>query len=140
MIIRDPAAILPLMGATGWGKSAGELIETSGGQFPDVSFSAWPASVLCPPIPSLIIIRDGPEHARRRRTWNRGFNAVAIKQYEPLVHKRVAQLSEVLVQRGCVDLAELFDYFAFVSSFIVYQKLITSKTDSTSWRTWGKYF
>lgn len=37
-----------------------------------------------------------------------------------MVHKRIIQLLEVLAQRSDVDLAELFGYFAFVSSFIVH--------------------
>ena len=78
------------------------------------------ARVLYPPIPSLVAIRDGAEHARRRRTWNRGFNPVAMKQYELMVHKRIIQMIEVLVQRGHIDLAELLGYFTFVSPFIAH--------------------
>jgi hypothetical protein len=57
-----------------------------------------------------------------------------MTQYEPLVRKRVVQLSETLAQRGQVDLAELFGHFAFVSSFAVYLKpsLIASQPGSTS--------
>ena len=82
--------------------------------------SDWPARILHPPILSLVSIRDSAEHARRRRTWNRGFNPVAMKAYEPIVYKRIIQLSEVLVQRSRVDLAELFDYFTCVSSSIFF--------------------
>lgn len=96
VIIRDPTAILPLMGTTGWGKSA-----------------HWWARTLHPPILSLVAIRDGSEHARRRRTWNRGFNPIAMKRYEPMIRTRVSQLLEVIAQRGRVDLSELFSYFTF---------------------------
>ena len=63
-----------------------------------------------------------------------------MKQYEPLVHKRVIQLSEALVQRGRVDLAELIGYFAFVPFSIIRSKtsVTPSQTDLTSWQTWGK--
>ena len=70
------------------------------------------------PIPPLIGIRDGAEHAKRRRTWNRGFNPVAMRQYEPAVHERVLQLLETILQRGRVDLGESFGYFALVSFFV----------------------
>ena len=70
------------------------------------------------PVPPLIGIRDSAEHAKRRRTWNRGFNPTAIKQYEPAVYERVLQLLEAIVQRGRVDLSESFGYFALASSFI----------------------
>ncbi|KAF9644906.1 cytochrome P450 [Thelephora ganbajun] len=95
VVIRDPSVILPLMGTTGWGKS-----------------SHWVGRTLSAPIPPLIAIRDGPEHAKRRRTWNRGFNPTAMRQYEPMVHKKVLRLVEVIVQRGQVDLGEMLDYFA----------------------------
>ena len=36
MIIRDPAAILPLMGATGWGKGPREYLEMWGESFIDI--------------------------------------------------------------------------------------------------------
>ena len=70
------------------------------------------------PIPSLIGIRDGAEHTRRRRTWNRGFNPTAIKQYEPIVHKRVVQLLEAIVQRGRFDLGEMFSNFTLVNPLL----------------------
>ena len=73
-------------------------------------------------IPSLIAIRDSAEHARRRRTWNRGFNTAAMKQYEPAVYQRVSQLLEVIVERSRVDLGEKFGYFALASSPIVQLK------------------
>jgi len=71
------------------------------------------------PIPPLIGIRDGAEHAKRRRTWNLGFNPAAMRQYEPAVRERVLQLLEAILQRGRVDLGETFGYFALASSFIV---------------------
>ena len=74
------------------------------------------------PIPPLIGIRDNAEHTKRRRTWNRGFNPTAMKQYEPIVHERVLQLLEVVVQRGQVDLAEILSYFASVSPYIAQLK------------------
>lgn len=89
------------------------------------------ARILNPPIPSLVAIRDSAERTRRRRTWNRGFNPIAMRQYEPIVHKRVIQLLETLSQRGRVDLAEMFGYFAFVfySSFKSFVDLFPIRFD-----------
>ena len=89
------------------------------------------------PVPPLVAIRDNAEHAKRRRTWNRGFNPTAMKQYEPAVHERVSQLLETIVQRGRVDLGEIFGYFALVSSFIVWLRpmLTSSQPGLTLWQT-----
>lgn len=96
VIIRDPAAIRPLMGTGGWGKSA-----------------YWPGRTLNVPIPSLIGVRDGPEHAKRRRTWNRGFSPASLRDYEPMVRERILGLSKAIAQRGQVDLSIIFGYFTF---------------------------
>jgi hypothetical protein len=47
------------------------------------------------------------------------------------------QLLEVLIQRTHVDLAELFNYFAFVSSFLVHFRLslTPSQSDLILWQT-----
>ena len=80
------------------------------------------------PILPLVGIRDSAEHTKRRRTWNRAFNPTAMKQYEPIVHKRVVQLLEEIVQRGRFDLAEMFSNSALVSSFIAPPKpMLTSR-------------
>jgi len=80
------------------------------------------------PIPPLIGIRDSAEHAKRRRTWNRGFNPTSMRQYEPAVYERVLQLLEVIVQRGRVDLSETFGYFALASFFVA--RLVPTLTSS----------
>ena len=120
MIIRDPAAIQPLMGTGGWGKSACESHRTSNEPFIDTSRLDWLGRTLHAPIPPLIGVRDAPGHAKRRRTWNRGFNPAAMKEYEPMVHKRVLELLEVLVQRGQVDLSTMFGYYTSVLSLIAW--------------------
>ncbi|KLO09308.1 high nitrogen upregulated cytochrome P450 monooxygenase 2 [Schizopora paradoxa] len=66
--------------------------------------------------PSLISLRDLHEHARQRKAWNRAFSTAAVKDYEPIVAKRVLQLAEVLEKEsseGAIDLARQFGYFAF---------------------------
>lgn len=77
----------------------------------------WLGRTMYIPIPPLIGVRDGPEHAKRRRTWNRGFNPEAMKEYGPMVHKRVLEFLGVIVQRGQVDLCEMFGYLTSVPSF-----------------------
>ena len=77
----------------------------------------WLGRMMYAPIPPLIGVRDGPKHAKRRRTWNRGFNPAAMKEYEPMVHRRILELLEVIVQRGQVDLCEIFGHFTSVPSF-----------------------
>ena len=67
------------------------------------------------PIPPLIGIRSNTEHTKRRRTWNRGFNPTAMRQYEPMVNEKVLQLLEAILQRYQVDLAEIIGYFTLVS-------------------------
>jgi hypothetical protein len=64
-----------------------------------------------------------------------------MKEYEPMVYKRIVQLSEVIVQRTHVDLAELFGYFTCALSLIVHSKpsLIPSQSVLTLWQTWRKY-
>lgn len=78
------------------------------------------------PIPPLIGVRDGSEHAKRRRTWNRGFNPAAMEEYEPMVHERVLELSEAIVHRGRVDLSEMFGYFMSVPSFACSDPTLTA--------------
>lgn len=65
------------------------------------------------PLP-LISLQDPAEHARRRKPWNRAFNSAALKEYQPTVAKRVAQLVETLqAQEGETDLAEWISYFTY---------------------------
>lgn len=89
---------------------------------PELISSDWKGRVMGAPIPPLIGIRNSTEHTKRRRTWNRGFNPTAMKQYEPMVYAKVLQLLETIVQRGQVDLAEIISYFALVSLYIAQLK------------------
>jgi cytochrome P450 len=79
----------------------------------------WLGRTLHASIPPLTGVRDGPEHAKRRRTWNRGFAPAAVKHYEPMVHKRVLELVEEVAQRVQVDLSEMLGYFALVFSVLL---------------------
>ncbi|KAL1938654.1 hypothetical protein VTO73DRAFT_11469 [Trametes versicolor] len=63
---------------------------------------------------SLIAERNPIEHARRRKPWNRAFNASALKGYEEIVAKRANALVQALAaQKGEVDLGKWFAYFTF---------------------------
>lgn len=60
-------------------------------------------------------MRDPIEHAQRRRAWTRAFNTAALKEYQPMIAKRVAQLTEGLINtKGCeTNLTEWIARFAF---------------------------
>ena len=74
----------------------------------------WSARSLHAPAAFLDSIWDHAEHARRRRTWTRGFSPAVFGDYEKIVNRRVVQLTETLSARGSVDLARLFGCFAYV--------------------------
>ena len=72
------------------------------------------ARAMHPPVYSLLTQRDPVEHARRRRPWNRAFSTAALKEYEPIVAKRVSQLVEGISQRkGVTDLAQWISFFTY---------------------------
>lgn len=65
--------------------------------------TVWIGRTFHPPILPLIGHQDTAEHARRRRPWNRAFSSTALKEYQPVVHKRGAQLVEILAQKKRTD-------------------------------------
>ena len=68
----------------------------------------------------IIGIQDTETHLRRRKTWNRGMTAAAIREYEPLIAKRVCQLVERLEENvGVVTIGSWFNFFACVFSPVV---------------------
>ncbi|KAF9651179.1 cytochrome P450 [Thelephora ganbajun] len=94
IMLSDISVIEPLLGPGGWGKA-----------------NHWHARALHAPVVPLSAVNDHVEHARRRRTWMRGFSPAALKDYEEIVNKRVVQLTEALSARKSVDLARLFGDF-----------------------------
>ncbi|KAF7333641.1 hypothetical protein MSAN_02407100 [Mycena sanguinolenta] len=64
---------------------------------------------------ALINARDLKVHAESRKTWNRAFIPAAIKGYEPMLIRRVAQLVEALDARTgtSVDLSQWLSFFSF---------------------------
>lgn len=66
-----------------------------------------------PKVLSLIGLRDPMMHAKRRRPWNRAFSVAAVKEYQPLLQRRIAQLVErVGRDEGVVDLAQWIRYYS----------------------------
>lgn len=66
------------------------------------------------PVLGVIAIRDPVEHARRRRAWTRAFSTGALREYEPILIKRITQLCEQLAnQKGTANLAVWFSYFSY---------------------------
>ena len=59
-------------------------------------------------------IQDIDQHMQRRRSWNRGFNSAAPKEYEPLMAGRVAELARSLLTLQD-KVIYLDDHFAQVS-------------------------
>ncbi|KAJ7157762.1 cytochrome P450 [Mycena filopes] len=63
---------------------------------------------------NLIGARDYKQHALARKTWNRAFLPASIKGYEPILVRRVAQLTEAIsAQQGTVDLSHWLSFFSF---------------------------
>ncbi|CAL1706398.1 unnamed protein product [Somion occarium] len=97
--IRDASAINPLMGTTGWPKG------------PNLFGVRWMGPE---PMDAMIMVRNPVEHHRRRRPWNRAFSTAALKEYEPLVAKRVNQLvGKIASDKGVVDIAKFIGYFTY---------------------------
>ncbi|KAJ6490687.1 high nitrogen upregulated cytochrome P450 monooxygenase 2 [Mycena vitilis] len=63
--------------------------------------------------PPSIVSLVGEAHTTKRRVWNRAMTSSSIRDYEPLIVKRVSQLLKRLDdQQGTVDLVYWFDLFA----------------------------
>ncbi|OBZ68976.1 hypothetical protein A0H81_11349 [Grifola frondosa] len=95
--IRDVSAIHPLMGTNGLPKgphAVGKYVS------PNVNY--------------LVGIPDQREHARRRKPWIRAFSPAALKGYEEITVKRIAQLVNALASKSDdPDLGKWFGYFTF---------------------------
>ena len=93
--IRDTSAIFPLMGSNGMPKGFGMKGRVQHQESP------------------LIACQDPVEHARRRRPWNRAFSTHSLREYQPIIARRAAQLVEALqVHSSNVDLAQWISFFA----------------------------
>lgn len=67
-----------------------------------------------PQVQALIMHRDPVEHARRRKPWNRAFSTNALKEYQPMIAKRVVQFVDGLsAQRDVVNLAAWISWFTY---------------------------
>ncbi|THH32435.1 hypothetical protein EUX98_g1784 [Antrodiella citrinella] len=63
---------------------------------------------------AILTWRDATIHAKRRIPWIHGFNAAALKEYEPALNERVVQLVDGLLQRhGTVDVMESIKFFSY---------------------------
>lgn len=64
-------------------------------------------------IRSLLSLRDPEEHNRRRRIWHRAFSPSALKEYDGVVHNRLAQFVEILTDSNgqSVDLTQWMGRF-----------------------------
>lgn len=60
------------------------------------------------------MVRDTTEHARRRKVWNRAFNASSIQEYAPILIRRTRELIEELAKRQGenVNISKWMEHFA----------------------------
>ncbi|KAH8593673.1 cytochrome P450 [Bisporella sp. PMI_857] len=67
------------------------------------------------PLVSLQMIRDKKEHARRRKVWDRGFGARALKDYEPRVAKYTEELlAQIQATSGKpLNVTDWFNFYSF---------------------------
>ncbi len=83
--------------------------------------AAWEARAIPGALQSLPGIADLADHAQRRKIWEKGMNPAAVKEYEPLIIKRVLQLCDELRRQapgGSVNLAKMLSFFASVISIL----------------------
>ena len=101
-----------------WGQEVGERVAVCSrvgegfSVLTDDLYIDWHARALNAPVVALSAINDHAEHARRRRTWTRGFSPAVLKDYVEIVNKRTVQLTETLFARKSVDLARVFGHFS----------------------------
>ena len=112
IMLSDVSAIAPLLGPGGWGKGKRAWRWPYRIAPADCPHVDWKARAFHAPTLALTSINDHAEHARRRRTWTRGFSPTALRHYEEIISKRVIQLTETLSARKSVDLAQFFGYFS----------------------------
>ena len=62
--------------------------------------------------------RDNAIHSARRKPWLRGTGAAALKDYEPVLARRVSQIVRMILRKsdGVVNLSESFKFFSYVRS------------------------
>lgn len=67
------------------------------------------------PMQSLLMIRNRKDHARRRKVWDRGFNAKALHDYEPRVARYTSRLLEQIDAHvgQPFDLTDWFNFYSF---------------------------
>ncbi|RPD52782.1 cytochrome P450 [Lentinus tigrinus ALCF2SS1-7] len=95
--IRDAAAIPQLMGISGVPKGTN-----------------FHGAMLTATNPPMVGIQDTQVHLARRRSWARGLNPSALKEYEPLIGKRAKQLVRLFeTHDGVIVLGQIFNYFSY---------------------------
>ncbi|KAF2202848.1 cytochrome P450 [Delitschia confertaspora ATCC 74209] len=65
---------------------------------------------------SLQTTRDKTDHRDRRRIWDRGFNAKALRDYEPRINRHSRYLMEKLAEHArepCVKISNWFNFYSF---------------------------
>ncbi|KAF5009948.1 hypothetical protein FDECE_3855 [Fusarium decemcellulare] len=88
-------------------------------------------------VPSISVqaTRDKQEHAVRRKVWDRGLNAKALRDYEPRVEKYTRILMSQLEQRRGkpIDITEWFNFYGFdVMGDLAFGKSFNMLTDGVA--------
>lgn len=92
--------------------------------------------------PSLVNIMNPLEHAKRRKIWNRAFNANSLKEYEQILNRRSRELVDELLKRkgDIVDISKWMEYFAWVhpsrTNTLQVQSCWHYNSGSISWEIW----
>ncbi|KAL0566743.1 hypothetical protein V5O48_015261 [Marasmius crinis-equi] len=65
--------------------------------------------------PGALIQLSGEEHKSRRRVWSRGFSSESLKEYEPILRRRAAQLADRLLEQTKSTHIDLLMWLNFLS-------------------------
>lgn len=62
---------------------------------------------------NLLVLTNPSEHAQRRKQWEHAFTRTALKGYEDIMQRRIAQLLQVLEENEgkALDLKTWISYF-----------------------------
>ena len=78
----------------------------------------------------LVAIQDTETHLHRRKSWTRGTSPAAIKEYEPLISRRILQLLEKLEsQKGELILGTWINDWSYV--FSAKRRVCATEADMT---------
>ncbi|THH32433.1 hypothetical protein EUX98_g1786 [Antrodiella citrinella] len=113
--IRDVTAISSIMGTKGLSKGPGESLNPFLRASALNHYIAYDGRASYDKHRTLLAWRDAVMHTKQRIPWTRGMSSAAVKEYEPALADRVAQLVGILLSSDGeeVEMTELIKYFSF---------------------------